>query len=104
MDQSSEFQKARTLFSEADIIAFLGFGFDPINLKRLQLRQRVFKTAQRDDKWRIYGTSFELGEARKACVNEYFYDMITLADRDVYNMIKNEQILLQLPDRGDSNI
>lgn len=63
-----QYQQAHDLLHSADVICFLGFGWDPTNLSRLQLN-----TA---DDWRpartLYGTAYRKGAAERAWIKTYF--------------------------------
>ena len=54
---SAEFDAARKLISTAEIACFLGFGYHPANIKRLQINQCL------PDGARLYGSTFKMGAA-----------------------------------------
>jgi hypothetical protein len=56
VDSSNDFSTAQSLMSQADRIGILGFGYHPVNMRRLQLPL---------GKTKVYGTSVGMTEAEK---------------------------------------
>lgn len=83
--ESKAFKEAYKLIEEAQIIYFLGFGFEETNLERLNIKLMRGKS--------VLGTSLGLEESRKQWVNEYFKEKkrgnIDLHDKDVLSLLKN---------------
>lgn len=63
-----QFQQAHDLLRNADVICFLGFGWDPTNLSRLQINTR--------ENWhpglKRYGTTYNKGIAERDWIYSYF--------------------------------
>ncbi|MCK4356539.1 SIR2 family protein [Candidatus Bipolaricaulota bacterium] len=63
-----QFQQAHSLLRSADVICFLGFGWDRTNLDRLQMNTH--------ENWKVgrkrYGTSYNKGEAEQDWIRTYF--------------------------------
>src|SRR6266496_3026673 len=62
---SAEFDAARELISTAEIACFLGFGYHPANIKRLQINQRLRDGAA------LYGSTFKMGAAEVARAQQH---------------------------------
>jgi len=64
-----QFQQAHSLLRSADVICFLGFGWDRTNLDRLQMNTTP-------ENWMVdrkrYGTSYHKGEAEREWIHKYF--------------------------------
>ena len=63
-----QFKQAHSLLRSADVICFLGFGWDRTNLDRLQMNTH--------ENWKVdrkrYGTSYNKGEAEQDWIRTYF--------------------------------
>ena len=85
VEESKAFKDAYELIEKAEIIYFLGFGFDEINLKRLNIELMKRKS--------VRGTSLGLELSRKSWVYKYFKAKergnIELQDCDVLSLLKN---------------
>jgi hypothetical protein len=97
VEKDPAFATAKTLLSEAEVIAFLGFGYDPINMKRLNLRELALDRVGRQT-CKFFGTTYNLGGAQIEWVRDYFYRQINLAGCRVEKMLSDYPILLQPPD------
>jgi hypothetical protein len=53
--------RAKQLFSKAKSVCFLGFGYHPINIERIQVDEYIYKTD-------MFGSTFGMGEAEKKAV------------------------------------
>jgi len=98
VEKDPSFATAKMLLSEAEVIAFLGFGYDQINLKRLGLRGLAIDKGVGSQRCEFFGTTYNLGGARTGWINSYFYQQITLANCRVEKMLSDYPILLQPPD------
>jgi hypothetical protein len=63
-----QFQRAHSLLRSADVICFLGFGWDPTNLSRLEMNTpgNWNRTTKR------YGTIYNKGNAERGRIRDYF--------------------------------
>jgi hypothetical protein len=67
IDKQDQLKKAKEIISQSKKIVFLGFGFDEVNLDRLNIP----KVKDNSDK-KIFGTVFELPKIKKDWINNYF--------------------------------
>lgn len=92
------FAEAKELLRKAEVIAFLGFGFDTINLERLGVYELSLTDATtrptkgESRKW--YGTTLGLGDAKKDWVTGFLHDNIQTADADIDAAIRRFPILI----------
>lgn len=81
--KSEEFQKAYDLIGRADLIIFLGFGFDETNLERLNISLMKGK--------RVISTGLGLEPTKSAWVKSHFVDKggvsISIQDRDSLSLL-----------------
>jgi hypothetical protein len=100
---STQFGDARKLLREAEIIAFLGFGYDRTNLQRLTVRRLLLDRRMRGDGLEVYGTAFGKGEAERAWIHSYFFKKIQLGgpSEEIRGFLLDNPILIQLPDMRD---
>ncbi|MCG2659562.1 MAG: hypothetical protein L6437_04880 [Kiritimatiellae bacterium] len=77
LDNEPQFLEANKLICDAEIICFLGFGYDQINLDRLDINRMRAK----DTKKLIFGTAYEKGQAERDWIVSYFLGPITLGNR-----------------------
>lgn len=75
IDSDDQFKKANELIKEAEIICFLGFGYDKTNIKRLNLKESDLAGKL------VFGTAFEMGKAGQGMVKSYFANKIILGQR-----------------------
>ncbi len=66
LEDSSDFNAAKQSVLSADNIVFIGFGYDPVTMKKLIMNPRDF------DEKRLLGTSVNLSESSRAFLKEYF--------------------------------
>jgi len=66
-DDDEVFEKAYSYLTEAERICFLGFGFDPTNVRRLRINQLMqdFRMREEDNEPRIFATTFGLEAAER---------------------------------------
>lgn len=98
-EESDEFVNARELLKMAECIAFLGFGFDKVNMERLG-KNRSFGNKGT----KIYCTAYELGayeiQVATQLINRYRTSEKTtsnepvLINSDALQLLRNESILL----------
>lgn len=104
VEKDPAFATAKELLASAEVVALLGFGYDPLNLKRLDLRGLAIDRGMGAQKCDFYGTTYELGGARTEWVHRYFFGQITLVDCRVEKMLADYPILLQPPDETAMDI
>ncbi len=88
MDDSDEFRRAHSLIAKAEHFCFLGFGFDALNMKRLDA-QRFFKGE------RLFSTAFHMtGTQRSAAVSSGLNGPITFGtqDEDALTFLQNHNV------------
>jgi len=93
-ENGAKFESAKKALSNAEVIAFLGFGYDEINLERLGIRKLAFEASHYDEQKMIYGSAYQLGQARREWVYSYFYSSIALADSRTDEMLADFPILI----------
>ena len=63
-----QFKQAHSLLRSAEVICFLGFGWDETNLDRLEVNAA--------ENWKVdrkrYGTAYKKGRAEQAWLHRYF--------------------------------
>jgi hypothetical protein len=79
--RDEDFKRANTLLNNAEQIVFLGFGYNPINLERLQINA-ISKGKH------VIGTCVGLGAAEQAEVRVNCPDLSLLDNVDCYEMVK----------------
>jgi hypothetical protein len=79
--RDEDFKRANTLLNNAEQIVFLGFGYNPINLERLQINA-ISKGKH------VIGTCVDLGAAEQAEVRVNCPDLSLLDNVDCYEMVK----------------
>ena len=77
--KSSEFSRASKFIHNADIVCFIGFGYDDTNLFRLGFEDWRHKFADRDKK-RLLGTAFKFEKDECRRISRKFDDNIVLGD------------------------
>lgn len=86
IEDSEEFKEAHKLIESAQRIYFLGFGFDEINLGRLDVNLMRVKA--------LIGTAYGLEASKQRWVKQYFQDRahsnIFLFDKDVLTLLKDD--------------
>ena len=87
---TEEFKQAYALIEEAQVVAFLGFGFHPVNVQRLQMDAA--------NKEKVYGTAYHLKAAEKDFVRSLFVqgNLLTLGEEheDVMAFIRRHPVFL----------
>jgi hypothetical protein len=78
LDSSDEFEQAKKLMAIADRIVILGFGYHPVNMKRLNVPL--------DKAQRVYGTCFGMTAAQRNQLNAQHRSMIVLGQVAWNNM------------------
>lgn len=96
IDDDPEFIEAKKLLKDADIIAFLGFGYDKTNISRLNASEIPFLQFAAGKPVSIYGTAYGLGKAEVEWV-ESVIPRIKLGgtNEKINDILVNEQILIQ---------
>ena len=94
---SSEFERARGYIHWASTICFVGFGYDRINLRRLNI-------GGSDLRKRLFGTAMGIGEGRRPVIEGYFEDRIKLGDQteDALEFLTKERVFVEPKPRADS--
>lgn len=77
IDKVEEFRQAKELIQQAEVICFLGFGYNPVNVDRLK------QIGLLEGKAHIYGTAKGIGDEDRKSVVELFKDHIHLPLRDL---------------------
>ena len=77
--KSSEFTRARKFIQNADIVCFIGFGFDDTNLLRLGIEDWRDKFAVTHKK-RLLGTAFKVDKDECRRISLKFHENIVLGD------------------------
>lgn len=90
-EDSENLRKAREILYEAEKIAFMGFGYLPVNVNRLRVGERL------KHERKIYGTCFNLGEAE---INRAKSSIISMGrvemasqEHDCLSFLRNNWIL-----------
>lgn len=103
IDGNPEFQKAAQAIWEANEIYFIGFGYDPNNLKRLPIESKYppnssgGRLGQSRPSLNVFGTGFGLTPARRTQVEHHFREKgfrITLggSDEGTYAFLNNTRL------------
>jgi len=66
-----QFQEAHNLLRDAEVVCFLGFGWDPTNISRLIMNSPENFNAER----KFYGTGFHKGRAERNWIHTYFSNL-----------------------------
>jgi hypothetical protein len=90
-NDSEEFEQARSLWKAAQVICFLGFGYDDTTLNRLELDQTTI------DRRQLFACMTKLGDARRKRVFKRFdgYAKLTLGpeNQDAQEFLKQQPVL-----------
>ena len=83
-DRDEDFKRAKQLLKEAERVLFLGFGYHPVNLDRLGIKEVGSK--------KIFGSCVSLGNQEKSRIADYFRgpndQQINLADGNCQHFIR----------------
>ena len=87
IDDDPEFKKAYKLLEKAEMIYFLGFGYNDINIERLRINNLPQGKTLR-------GTLFNSTDSEKTIIKKRFTysNSISLYDQDVYSFLRNQII------------
>lgn len=87
---SPEFPMAQHLIDQAEVICFLGFGYNEVNLERIFAAETAYRQTL---KKQLYGTSYGFPEGEKQVVRQRFNNRIQLDDMTVVNALRKWGVL-----------
>jgi len=96
IENEPQFAAAMKLIKDADIVAFLGFGYDETNLKRLDISSISFRKGYLEKVGYFYGTSYGKHSAEAEWIKSYIHG-ITLGGsaEKIEDFILDQPILIQ---------
>ncbi len=96
IEEARQFTRAHELIAKAKIVCFLGFGFHPINTKRLI--SKVQETLQNNWNFRTFhGTGFGIMEGERQPIKTMFGGRIKIGDHDegILSYLRSNPIFLK---------
>jgi len=85
---SKEFEEAHKILSSSQKICFLGFGYNPVNIRRLKIKEIS------SSPYRVaYGTSLNFGEAERSNIIHSWNIRVLPSHNEILEFLKNHFIL-----------
>ena len=87
-----QFKQARQLLEKAEIVCYLGFGFNEVNLDRLNISLMCAVPSRA-----VFGTAYDVGKAKRARIESYFLDPIRLGypSETIGTFLENYPVIVQ---------
>ena len=87
-DSPREFEEAHKILSSSKKICFLGFGYNPVNIRRLKIKE-ISSSPYRV----VYGTSLNFGDAERRNITHSWGINIVSSHNEILEFLKNNFIL-----------
>ncbi|NQT79158.1 MAG: hypothetical protein HQ555_02035 [Candidatus Aminicenantes bacterium] len=88
-DSPREFEEAHKILSFSQKICFLGFGYNPVNIRRLKIKEIIGSDPRRV----VYGTSLNFGDVERRNIANSWGINVVPSHNEILEFLKNNFIL-----------
>jgi len=88
-EPSKEFEEAHKILSSSQKICFLGFGYHPVNIRRLKIKEVIDSNPRRA----VWGTSLNFGDAERRNITHSWGISVVPSHNEILEFLKNNFIL-----------